>query len=86
MIATLGDTNHMSGTSRQHRRVTVPATAHEKTIMKIGVWKTRPVFDRYNLVDEDEKDLADAVAKLDRKAQRRKRRSSGTGSSRNSCE
>jgi hypothetical protein len=59
---------------------------HEKTIMKIGGWKTRPVFDRYNLVDEDEKDLADAVAKVDRKAQRRKRRSSGTGSSRNSCE
>jgi len=46
--------------------------------MKIGAWKTRSVFDRYNLVDEDEKDLADAAAKLDRKAQRRKRHSSGT--------
>jgi hypothetical protein len=49
---------------------------HEKTIMKIGAWKTRSVFDRYNLVDE--KDLADAAAKLDRKAQRRKRHSGGT--------
>ena len=43
---------------------------HEKTIMKIGDWKTRLVFDRYNIVDE--KDLADAAAKLDRKALERK--------------
>jgi integrase len=50
---------------------------HEKTIMKIGGWKTRSVFDRYDIVDE--KDLADAAVKLDRKAQRRKlRHSSGT--------
>ena len=50
---------------------------HEKTIMKIGGWKTRSVFDRYNIVDE--KDLADAAVKLDRKAQQRKlRHSSGT--------
>lgn len=50
---------------------------HEKTIMQIGGWKTRSVFDRYNIVDE--KDLADAAAKLDRKAQQRKlRHSSGT--------
>ena len=49
---------------------------HEKTIMKIGGWKTRSVFDRYNIVDE--KDLADAAAKLDRKAQQRKRHSKGT--------
>jgi hypothetical protein len=49
---------------------------HEKTIMKIGGWKTRSVFDRYNIVDE--KDLAEAATKLDRKAQQRKRHSKGT--------
>lgn len=49
---------------------------HEKTIMQIGGWKTRSVFDRYNIVDE--KDLADAAAKLDRKAQQRKPHSKGT--------
>lgn len=46
-------------------------------------WKTRSVFDRYNIVDE--KDLADAAAKLDRKAQQRKsRHSSGTVTSKSS--
>jgi hypothetical protein len=50
---------------------------HEKTIMKIGGWKTRSVFDRYNIVDE--KDLADAAAKLDQKALEQKlRHCSGT--------
>jgi hypothetical protein len=50
---------------------------HEKTVMKIGGWKTRSVFDRYNIVDK--KDLADVAAKLDQKAQERKlRHSSGT--------
>ena len=34
------------------------------------------MFDRYNSVDE--KDFADAAAKLDRKAQQRKRHSTGT--------
>jgi hypothetical protein len=56
---------------------------HEKTIMKIGGWKTRSVFDRYNIVDE--KDLADAAAQLDRNAQQRKlRHSSGTVTSKSS--
>jgi hypothetical protein len=56
---------------------------HEKTIMKIGGWKTRSVFDRYNIVDE--KDLADAAAKLDQKALERKpRHSSGTMTSKSS--
>jgi hypothetical protein len=45
--------------------------------MKIGGWKTRSVFDRYNIVDE--KDLAEAAALLDQKAQQRElRHSSGT--------
>lgn len=43
--------------------------------MKIGGWKTRSVFDRYNIVDE--KDLADAATKLDRQALERELRHSG---------
>jgi hypothetical protein len=55
----------------------------EKTIMKIGGWKTRSVFDRYNIVNE--RDLAEAAAKLDQKAQQRKlRHSSGTVPSKSS--
>jgi hypothetical protein len=51
--------------------------------MKIGGWKTRSVFDRYNIVDEE--DLAEAAAKLDQKAQQRKlRHSSGTVTSKSS--
>ena len=37
--------------------------AHEKTIMKIGGWKTRSVFDRYNVVDAKELLLLDLIAK-----------------------
>jgi len=51
--------------------------------MKIGGWKTRSAFDRYNIVDE--KDLAEAAAKLDQKAQQRKlRHASGTVTSKSS--
>jgi len=35
----------------------------EGTIMKIGGWKTRSVFDRYNIVDQS--DLADAARRMD---------------------
>ena len=35
----------------------------EGTIMKIGGWKTRSVFDHYNIVDQS--DLADAARRLD---------------------
>jgi integrase len=35
----------------------------EGTIMKVGGWKTRSVFDRYNIVDQS--DLADAARRMD---------------------
>jgi integrase len=40
----------------------------EGVIMKIGGWKTRSVFDRYNIVDPT--DLADAARRLDEKRER----------------
>jgi integrase len=36
---------------------------HESTIMKIAGWKTRSLFDRYNIVDQE--DLIDAAQKMD---------------------
>jgi integrase len=37
----------------------------EGVIMKIGDWRTRAVFERYNIVDET--DLADAARRMDEK-------------------
>jgi hypothetical protein len=56
--------------ARNLRRASVP----ESVIMRMGGWKTRSMFDRYNVVDES--DLADAAdaydAFLDRAAADRK--------------
>jgi integrase len=41
---------------------------HESTIMRIGGWKTRSLFDRYNIVDES--DLVDAADRVDEKQQK----------------
>jgi len=47
------------GTARDFKR----AGVSEAVIMQLAGWKTRSMFDRYNVVDE--KDLALAVAKRD---------------------
>ena len=65
-------TKDLELTSEQQRQVRLPLQEHHD---KIRGWKTRSVFDRYNIVDE--KDLADAAAELDQKALERKLRHSG---------
>jgi hypothetical protein len=47
--------------ARNLRRLAVT----ESVAMRIGGWKTRSVFDRYNIIDEA--DLADAASRLDKK-------------------
>ena len=47
----------------------VNAAVAKKKIMKIGGRKTRSVFDRYNIVDQQ--DVTDAASNLDRKAEQR---------------
>ena len=49
---------------RTGARNLVWAGAPERAVMKIGGWKTRSVFDRYNSVSE--RDLVEAAGKLDK--------------------
>ena len=44
----------------------------EKTIMKVAGWKTRAVFDRYNIVDHE--DIVDVARRLDENRKSRKTR------------
>jgi hypothetical protein len=49
--------------ARSAARTLRRAGVDEETIMKLGGWKTRSMFARYSIVDD--RDLADAQAKLD---------------------
>ena len=53
---------------RTGARNLVRAGVPERVVMWIGGWKTRSVFERYNVVTES--DLHDAAAKLERNVRR----------------
>ena len=46
-------------------------------IMRIGGWRTRSVFERYNIVTQT--DIADAVSKLEQQRARAKKQEPGSG-------
>jgi integrase len=60
---------------RTGARNLVRAGVPERVVMSIGGWKTRAVFDRYNIVSE--RDLHDAAAKLERHIAELETRSDG---------
>jgi len=62
---------HVHDLRRAYARNAVRAGVDEKTIMRLAGWKTRSIFDRYSVRNDD--DLSDGVKKLAQAAQDRKR-------------
>jgi len=65
MSTTYSSMTSVATSARSLRRLGVS----EGVIMRIGGWKTRNVFERYNIVDQA--DLADAARRLDQKRETR---------------